>query len=86
MPKSRPRNAFYAQSAALLPSSMLLPCGVIETARKHKNKIAKVYAGRHGIVGALLEDLIDTTKESAYEPFTALRHTPSGAFARLATS
>jgi 6-phosphofructokinase 1 len=53
--------------------------GVIETARKHPRHIAKVYAGRHGIIGALTEDLIDT---SAEDPATirALRHTPSGAF------
>ena len=47
--------------------------------RKHKNKIGKVYAGRHGIVGALTEDLIDTSKESA-AAIRALRHTPAGAF------
>ncbi|MBT9613872.1 MAG: 6-phosphofructokinase, partial [Burkholderiales bacterium] len=52
---------------------------VIETARKHKDKIGKVYAGRNGIIGALTEDLIDTSKESA-KAIAALRHTPSGAF------
>ena len=40
-------------------------CGVIETARQHKDRIGKVYAGRDGIIGALTEDLIDTSKESA---------------------
>src|SRR5438128_5344183 len=79
MPKSRPRNAFYAQSGGDTAVINASACGVIETARKHKNKIAKVYAGRHGIVGALHEDLIDTTKESA-SAIRALRHTPSGAF------
>jgi 6-phosphofructokinase 1 len=54
-------------------------CGVIETARKHRGKIGKLYAGRHGIVGALTEDLIDTGKESA-ATVRALRHTPGGAF------
>jgi len=54
-------------------------CGVIETARKHKDKIGKVYAGRDGIIGALTEDLIDTSKESP-GAIRALRHTPSGAF------
>jgi 6-phosphofructokinase 1 len=52
---------------------------VIETARKHKGKIGKVYAGRNGIIGALTEDLIDTSKESA-KAIAALRHTPAGAF------
>ncbi|MES1195692.1 MAG: 6-phosphofructokinase [Steroidobacter sp.] len=79
MPKSKPRNAFYAQSGGVTAVINASACGVIETARKHKNKIAKVYAGRHGIVGALHEDLIDTTKESA-AAIRALRHTPSGAF------
>ena len=54
-------------------------CGVIETARSHSDKIANVYAGRNGIIGALTEDLIDTGKESD-EAIAALRHTPSGAF------
>jgi 6-phosphofructokinase 1 len=54
-------------------------CGVIETARKHKDVIGKVYAGRNGIIGALTEDLIDTSKESD-EAIAALRYTPSGAF------
>ena len=52
---------------------------VIETARKHKAKIGKVYAGRNGIIGALTEDLIDTSKESA-RSIAALLHTPAGAF------
>jgi 6-phosphofructokinase 1 len=53
--------------------------GVIETARKHRNRIGKVYAGRNGIIGALTEDLIDTGKESA-SAIAALKHTPAGAF------
>src|SRR6201988_714716 len=73
------RNAFYAQSGGVTAVINASACGVIETARKHKNRIAKVYAGRHGIVGALTEDLIDTSKESA-AAIRALRHTPSGAF------
>ncbi|MFZ1898992.1 MAG: 6-phosphofructokinase, partial [Azonexus sp.] len=54
-------------------------CGVIETARQHKDKMGKVYAGRNGIIGALTEDLIDTSKESA-SAIAGLRHTPSGGF------
>ena len=54
-------------------------CGVIETARKYRHKIGKVYAGRNGIIGALTEDMIDTSKESA-ATIAALRHTPGGAF------
>ncbi|HLA74557.1 MAG TPA: 6-phosphofructokinase [Gammaproteobacteria bacterium] len=76
MPK---KNAFYAQSGGVTAVINASACGVIETARKHKDKIGKVYAGRNGIIGALTEDLIDTSKESARN-IAALRHTPSGAF------
>jgi len=73
------KNAFYAQSGGVTAVINASACGVIETARKHKDKIGKVYAGRNGIIGALTEDLIDTTKESA-KAIAALRSTPSGAF------
>jgi 6-phosphofructokinase len=73
------KNAFYAQSGGVTAVINASACGVIETARKHKDKIGKVYAGRNGIIGALTEDLIDTTKESA-TAIAALRHTPSGGF------
>lgn len=76
---AKPRNAFYAQSGGVTAVINASACGVIETCRKHKNRIARVYAGRHGIVGALTEDLIDTSKESA-AMIRGLRHTPSGAF------
>ena len=77
--KAKPRNAFYAQSGGVTAVINASACGLIETARKHKNKIGKVYAGRNGIIGALTEDLIDTGKESS-SAIRALRHTPSGAF------
>ncbi len=73
------KNAFYAQSGGVTAVINASACGVIETARKHKDKIGKVYAGRNGIIGALTEDLIDTTKESK-SAIAALRYTPSGAF------
>src|SRR5512134_1513932 len=73
------RNAFYAQSGGVTAVINASACGVIETARKHKDRIGKVYAGRNGIIGALTEDLIDTGKEST-DAIAALRHTPSGAF------
>jgi 6-phosphofructokinase len=73
------KNAFYAQSGGVTAVINASACGVIETARKHKDKIGKVYAGRNGIIGALTEDLIDTTKESA-KAISSLRYTPSGAF------
>jgi 6-phosphofructokinase 1 len=73
------KNAFYAQSGGVTAVINASACGVIETARKHPDKIANVYAGRNGIIGALTEDLIDTSKESA-EDIAALKHTPSGGF------
>jgi 6-phosphofructokinase 1 len=76
---AKPKNAFYAQSGGVTAVINASAAGVIETARKYKNKIGKVYAGRHGIIGALTEDLIDTSKESA-AAIKALRHTPGGAF------
>ena len=72
-------NAFYAQSGGVTAVINASACGVIETARKNKDKIGKVYAGRNGIIGALTEDLIDTTKETD-AAIAALRSTPSGAF------
>ena len=73
------KNAFYAQSGGVTAVINASACGLIETARLHKDRIGKVYAGRNGIIGALTEDLIDTSKESA-RAIAALRHTPSGAF------
>ena len=74
-----PKNAFYAQSGGVTAVINATACGLIETARQHPDKIGKVYAGRNGIIGALSEDLIDTSQESDAD-IAALRHTPSGAF------
>ncbi|MBL79613.1 MAG: 6-phosphofructokinase [Nitrosomonadaceae bacterium] len=73
------KNAFYAQSGGVTTVINASAAGVIETARKNKKKIGKVYAGRNGIIGALTEDLIDTSKESN-AAIKALCSTPSGAF------
>ena len=73
------RNAFYAQSGGVTAVINASACGVIETARKYPRHIGKVYAGRHGIIGALTEDLIDTSKESR-QTISGLKHTPAGAF------
>jgi 6-phosphofructokinase 1 len=73
------KNAFYAQSGGVTAVINASACGVIETARKNPKKIGNVYAGRNGIIGALTEDLIDTSKESD-KAIAALRYTPSGAF------
>jgi len=79
MAKAPKKNAFYAQSGGVTAVINASACGVIEAARKHKDKIGKLYAGRNGIIGALTEDLIDTSKESKKD-IAALRHTPGGAF------
>ncbi|WP_275099432.1 6-phosphofructokinase [Sedimenticola hydrogenitrophicus] len=73
------KNAFYAQSGGVTAVINSSACGVIETARKHADRIGTVYAGRNGIIGALTEELIDTALESD-EAIAALRSTPSGAF------
>src|SRR5262245_41768626 len=74
-----PRNAFYAQSGGVSAVINASACGVLETARRHSGEIGKVYAGRNGIIGALTEDLIDTSLESQ-AAIAALKHTPGAAF------
>jgi 6-phosphofructokinase 1 len=79
MKRSLPKNAFYAQSGGVTAVINASACGLLEAARKYPTRIAKVYAGRHGILGALTEDLIDTSKETP-AAIRGLRHTPGGAF------
>ena len=73
------RNALYAQSGGVTAVINTTACGLIETARRHRTHIGKVYAGRNGILGVLNEELIDTGRESP-AAIRALRHTPGGAF------
>ncbi len=73
------KNAFYAQSGGVTAVINASAAGVIETARRFPDDIGTVYAGRDGILGALHEDLIDTSRESD-AAIAALRHTPGGAF------
>ncbi|MFZ8929361.1 MAG: 6-phosphofructokinase [Pseudohongiellaceae bacterium] len=72
------KNIFYAQSGGVTAVINASACGVIETARAH-SELGSVYAGRNGIIGALREELIDTSLETD-ESIAALRHTPAGAF------
>lgn len=72
------KNAFYAQSGGVTAVINASACGVIETVNKTK-KINKVLAGKNGILGALNEELIDTSKESKNN-IAKLRQTPGGAF------
>ena len=79
------RNAFYAQSGGVTAVINASAAGVIETARKHRKHIGKVYAGKNGILGALYEELIDTSKESP-AAIRALKHTPGGGSVTLTAS
>lgn len=74
-----PKNAFYAQSGGVTSVINASACGVIETCRQHEDKIGKLFAGKNGIIGALSEELIDTSRESDAD-IAALKMTPSGAF------
>ncbi len=73
------KNAFYAQSGGVTAVINATAGAVIETARRHRDRIGRVYAGRNGILGALEEDLIDVGRERAAS-LRALAHTPGGAF------
>jgi 6-phosphofructokinase 1 len=73
------KNAFYAQSGGVSAVINASACGVLQAARQHPEEIGKVYAGRNGIIGALTEDLIDTSVESE-AAIAALKHTPGAAF------
>ena len=73
------KNAFYAQSGGVSAVINASACGVLQTARQYSRQIGKVYAGRNGIIGALTEDLIDTSVESD-AAIAALKHTPGAAF------
>ncbi|HWG66423.1 MAG TPA: 6-phosphofructokinase, partial [Rhodanobacteraceae bacterium] len=71
-----PGKLLYAQSGGVTAVINASAAAVIETCRKHK---ITAYAARNGILGALREDLIETTKESP-AAIRALKHTPGGAF------
>ena len=77
--KNKKKNAFYAQSGGVTSVINASACGVIESARKHKKFINKLYAGKNGILGALNQDLIDTSYESK-SAIAKLKYTPGGIF------
>ena len=77
--RAAPRNAFYAQSGGVSAVINASAAGVIDTARKYPRQIGKLYVGRHGIIGALTEDLLDVYKESP-AVLKGLKYTPAGAF------
>ncbi|MGE0559186.1 MAG: 6-phosphofructokinase [Burkholderiales bacterium] len=73
------RNLLYAQSGGVTATINATAGSLIETARRHRARIGRIYAARNGIIGALTEDLIDVSAESP-AAIRALRHTPGGAF------
>ena len=66
----------YAQSGGVTAVINATAGAVIQAARAAK---VPVYAARNGILGALREDLVDTTAMTAAQ-VRALAHTPGGAF------
>ena len=73
------KNAFYAQSGGVTSVINATAGALILESKKYKSKIGKVLAGKNGILGALREDLIDTSKESL-SSIKNLRNTPGGVF------
>ena len=73
------RNLFYAQSGGVTPVINASAAAVIQTAREHPKRIGKVFAGQNGILGALQENLIDTSRET-HRSIEGLINTPGGAF------
>jgi 6-phosphofructokinase 1 len=73
------KNAIYAQSGGVTAVINASACGVIQAARQHPHQIGKVFAAKNGIIGALHEELIDTSLEDD-ATIAQLMHTPSGAF------
>ena len=73
------RNLFYAQSGGVTPVINASAAGVIQAAKRYPKQIGKVLAGQNGILGALQENLIDTSKESP-GAIEGLINTPGGAF------
>lgn len=70
------KNIFYAQSGGPTAVINTSACGVLEAARQHSDQIGKVLVGKNGIIGALTEDLIDTSLFTDKE-VAALRYTPT---------
>lgn len=73
------KNILYAQSGGVTSVINASACGLIQTARKHPQRIGTVYAAKNGILGALEEQLIDTFQESEAD-IEKLKYTPAGAF------
>ena len=72
------KNALYAQSGGVTAVINATAGALILEAKKSK-KIGKVFAAKNGILGALREDLIDTSKESI-SALKSLSYRPGGVF------
>ena len=72
------KNALYAQSGGVT-AVINATAGALILEAKKSNKIGKVFAAKNGILGALREDLIDTSKESN-NSLLSLRYRPGGIF------
>lgn len=72
-------NLFYAQSGGMTAVINATAAGVVQTARRHRDRIGRVYAGENGILGALEEAMLDVSRERE-ATLAALRYTPGGAF------
>ena len=72
------KNVFYAQSGGVTSVINASASAVIIEAKKYSH-IGKVFAGKNGILGALREELIDTSKESN-KFIEDLKYRPGGVF------
>src|SRR5215216_7415778 len=73
------KNVIYAQSGGVTAVINATAAAVIQTAKQYPDYFGTVYAAKNGIIGALNNELIDTSLESS-DDIAALIHTPSGAF------
>ena len=74
-----PMNALYAQSGGVTPVINASAAGVISAARLHPGHIGRIFAAKNGILGVLLEELIDTACLTSAD-LAQLKVTPGGAF------
>lgn len=72
-------NLLYAQSGGVTAVINATAAAVIEAARGRQDAVGTVLAARHGILGVLGEDLVDTGVLGGAE-LRALAHMPGGAF------
>ena len=79
MVSQKNKNGFYAQSGGVTAVINASAYGVLDKARQHPGDIQKMFAGQNGILGALQENLIDTSLNSV-EEINGLKTTPAGAF------